>query len=228
MRRTTIASAAGLAALAIGATGCKSGAHASTATASPTSVVATQTQADATSAQAAPASPSSSASPASSAPSSGGAQSALPSPSAAPASASAPAAGNSGGSGAGAALPKDCPTAAEVSAAIGFTVPDPLPSSDADSLSCTYPTGGINTVEINFQTTPPGTTAASLQAQLQGGAASGSTVTPVSGYGQAAFTTSGATPGGGMLVLDGGIEFSITGGTSIPGRENLAKKLLAG
>jgi hypothetical protein len=230
MRRTTIASAAGLAVLAISATGCKSGAHASTTTASPTAVVATQTQADATSAQPAPASPSTAVSPGSSAPSSGGPQpaSGSPSPSAAPASASAPAAGNSGGSGAGAALPKDCPTAAEVSAAIGFTVPDPLPSSDADSLSCTYPTGGVNTVEINFQTTPPGTTAASLQAQLQAGAAPGSTVTRVSGYGQAAFTTSGGSPGGGMLVLNGGIEFSITGGTSIPGRENLAKKLLAG
>jgi hypothetical protein len=229
MRRTTIASAAGLAVLAISATGCKSGAHASTTTASPTAVVATQTQADATSAQPAPASPSTAVSQASSAPSSGGAESSgSPSPSAAPASASAPAAGNSGGSGAGGSLPKDCPTAAEVSAAIGFTVPDPLPSSDADSLSCTYPTGGVNTVEINFQTTPPGTTAASLEAQLQAGAAPGSTVTRVSGYGQAAFTTSGGSPGGGMLVLNGGIEFSITGGTSIPGRENLAKKLLAG
>jgi hypothetical protein len=116
-----------------------------------------------------------------------------------------------------------------VSAAIGFTVPSPLPSSDADSLSCTYPTGGVNTFEINFQTTPAGTTAANLQAQLQAGAASGSTVTPVSGYGQAAFTNT-PTGGGsvGMAVLDGGVEFSLVGGTSTPGLENLAKQLLAG
>jgi hypothetical protein len=118
--------------------------------------------------------------------------------------------------------------AAEVSAAIGFTVPDPLPNSDADSLSCSHLTGGVNTVEINFQTTPPGTTSASLQSQLQSGAAAGSTVAPVSGYGQPAFTTSGGGAGVGMLVLDGGVEFRVTGGTSIPGLENLAKKLLAG
>jgi hypothetical protein len=231
MRRTIIASTAGLAVLAISVTGCKSGAHASTATSSPTAVVATQTQADATSAAPAPASPStavSPAGPASASPSNSVSGSGSASPSGAPASASASAAGNSDGSGAGASLPKDCPPAAEVSAAIGFTVPDPLPSSDADSLSCSYLTGGVNTVEINFQTTPSGTTAASLQAQLQAGAASGSTVAPVSGYGQAAFTTSGVAPGVGMLVLDSGVEFSVTGGTSIAGLENLAKKLLAG
>jgi hypothetical protein len=222
MRRTIFVTAAGLAVLAISATGCKSSAHASATAASSTAVVATQTVADATSAAPAAASAASSASPAGSpSPSASGS----PSPSVAPASVSSPAAGNSGG---GEALPKDCPTAAEVSAGIGFTVPAPLPSSDADSLSCSYLTGGINTVEINYQTTAPGTTAASLQAQLQAGAAAGSTVAPISGYGQAAFTTSGATPGVGMLVLDGGIEFSLTGGTAIPGLENLAKKLLAG
>jgi hypothetical protein len=63
MRRTTIGTAAGLAVLAITATGCKSGAHASTTTPSPTAVVATQTLADPTSAAPALASPSSAANP---------------------------------------------------------------------------------------------------------------------------------------------------------------------
>jgi hypothetical protein len=62
MRRTTVGTAAGLAVLAITATGCKSGAHASTTTPSSTIVVATQTLADPTSAAPALASPSGAAS----------------------------------------------------------------------------------------------------------------------------------------------------------------------
>jgi hypothetical protein len=125
-------------------------------------------------------------------------------------------------------IPKTCPTAAQVSSAIGFTVPAPLASSDSGSLSCTYATGGADDVEINFQTTPPGTTAAGLEAQLTSDAASGTKVRAVSGYGQAAFTSTTSGGGVGMLVLDSSVEISIVGGTSMPGLAALTKTILAG
>lgn len=125
-------------------------------------------------------------------------------------------------------IPKTCPTAAHVSSAIGFTVPAPLPSSDSGPLTCTYPTGGVDTVEINFRNTPPGTTAAGLKAQVTSGAAPGSKVATVPGYGQAAFSTTISGGAVGMLVLDSAVEISIIGGTSMPGLAALTKTILAG
>jgi hypothetical protein len=114
-----------------------------------------------------------------------------------------------------------------VSAAIGYTVPAPLPSSDADSLSCSYLASGVDDVEINYQTTAPGTTAASLLAELKSGAAAGSSISAVSGYGQAAFSNVGSAGGGvAILVLTGNIEFGVTGGTSLSGVEAVAKMVL--
>jgi hypothetical protein len=108
-------------------------------------------------------------------------------------------------------------------------VPAPIPSSDADSLSCTYPAAGIDVVEINYQTTPPDTTAASLLAELKSGAAPGSSISAVSGYGQAAYTNVGSAVGDvAILVLAGNIEFNVTGGTSLSGVEAVAKMVLAG
>jgi hypothetical protein len=127
-------------------------------------------------------------------------------------------------------VPKDCPEASEVSALVGYTVAAPIVNSDTGLLACTYAAGTqySKTIEINFQTKPSGETATSLRAQFEKNVTSGSSIAPLSGFGEAAFTNSGSGSNSGIIVLNGGVEFSVSGGTDLEGVERVAKIVLAG
>jgi hypothetical protein len=127
------------------------------------------------------------------------------------------------------AVPAECPKASEVSALVGFTLPDPIDNRDAKGLACTY--GGVsasNAMEINFEKAPAGTTAASVKAELASGSSGNDHILPLSGFGQAAFTTMPAGGGAGVLVWNKGVEFSVVDGHDLDGVERVALGILAG
>jgi hypothetical protein len=127
------------------------------------------------------------------------------------------------------AVPKDCPKASEVSALIGFTVPDPIDNRDAQGLACTYAgSSATNDVEINFESAPSGTTAASVKAELESGSDGNDSIAPLSGFGQAAFTTMPSGGGAGVLVWNKGVKFSVVDGRDLEGVERVALGVLAG
>jgi hypothetical protein len=127
------------------------------------------------------------------------------------------------------AVPKNCPKASEVSALLGFTVPDPSATRATGGLACTYAgTTVTNAAEINFHSAPSGTTAASVKAELESGASAGDVVTPISGFGEAAFVAQPAGGGAAILVWNKGVEFSVVDGQDLDGVERVALGLLAG
>ncbi|HEY5230671.1 MAG TPA: hypothetical protein VIJ11_07255 [Galbitalea sp.] len=127
------------------------------------------------------------------------------------------------------AVPTDCPKASEVSALIGFAVPDPSATHGSQSLECTYAgASATNAAQINFHSAPGGTTAASVKAELESGASAGDIVTPISGFGEAAFTAQPAGGGAVILVWNKGVEFSVVDGHDLDGVERVALGILAG
>jgi hypothetical protein len=127
------------------------------------------------------------------------------------------------------AVPKDCPKASDVSALLGFTVPDPSAQRSSQGLACTYAgTSATNVIQINFHNAPSGTTAASVKAELESGNSQGAVIAPVSGLGDAAF--SGVIPTGGvaLLVWNKGVEFSLADAHDVDGLRRVALGILAG
>ena len=127
------------------------------------------------------------------------------------------------------AVPKDCPRASDISALLGFTVPDPIQNSDSTGLACTYAgTSATDVVEINFEPAPTGTTAASVKAELESGSTGGDdNIAPVSGLGDAAFSTAPAAGGVGLLVWNKGVEFSVVDAHDLDGLRRVALGVLS-
>jgi hypothetical protein len=126
------------------------------------------------------------------------------------------------------AVPKDCPKASEVSALVGFTVPDPDRVRSSAGLACTYAGADpTHDMEINFHSAPSGTTAATVRAELASGNSEGAVISPVSGLGDAAF--SGVLPQGGaaLLVWNKGVEFSVVDVVDLDGLRRVALGILS-
>jgi hypothetical protein len=127
------------------------------------------------------------------------------------------------------AVPKDCPKASEVSALLGFTVPDPIVNSDSTGLACSYAgTSATNVVEINFKPAPAGTTAASVKAEFVAQNSEGAVIAPVSGLGEAAYSGTIPTGGAALLVWNKGVEFSVVDAHDLDGLRRVALGILAG
>jgi hypothetical protein len=127
------------------------------------------------------------------------------------------------------AVPQDCPKASEVSALLGFTVPDPSAQRSSQGLACTYAgTSATNVIQINFHSAPSGTTAAGVKAELESGNSQGAVIAPIPGLGDAAF--SGVLPNGGvaLLVWNKGVEFSLADAHDVDGLRRVALGILAG
>lgn len=122
-------------------------------------------------------------------------------------------------------IPGDCPTSAVVSSALGVTVPDPQVTKEDDSLTCLYlSTESKNGAIVMYQKAPAGTDVNTLKA-----AAAAKTndqqATQVNGLGDIAFEVKGDS-GYAVVVLSGGIELYVAGGTSATAVENFARTLL--
>jgi hypothetical protein len=125
-------------------------------------------------------------------------------------------------------VPADCPTAADVSAMLGFSVPDPDAARSSSRLECTYAaTSTAGVVQINFHEAPAGTTPASVRAELGDSAATKANLFTVSGIGQAAYASKLTPSGGGILVWNGGVIISITDGKDVASVERAAIGILA-
>lgn len=130
------------------------------------------------------------------------------------------------------AVPKDCPSAAQLTPIMGFTVQDPTAKSRTDVLDCVYAgsyqgTTTQNVLEITFDNEPPTITGASLKATMDKAAGSDGTVAAVSGYGRIAYTFTDPGGDGGILVLNGRLEFSVASGNGLEPVERIARELLA-
>jgi hypothetical protein len=127
------------------------------------------------------------------------------------------------------AVPKDCPKASEVSALAGFPVADPSPTNSSAGLACTYADAQlVNDMQINFHSAPPGTTAATVKAELESGSSGEDNITPISRFGQAAYTASPAGGGSVILVWNKGVEFSVVDAKDLDSVERVALGILAG
>jgi hypothetical protein len=127
------------------------------------------------------------------------------------------------------AVPKDCPKGSEVSALVGFTVPDASEGRSSQGLACSYVgTSTANIVEINFYSTRPGTTAASVKAELDAQNSEGAIIAPVPGLGDAAYSGTIPTGGVALLVWNKGVEFSVVDAHDVDGLRRLALGILAG
>ena len=85
------------------------------------------------------------------------------------------------------AVPKTCPSADDVTLALGVSVPHLYPNGEANSLNCEYYVDGSKTsptVNITFGLLGSGDTAATLEAAMK---AKSTDVQPVSGVADAAF-----------------------------------------
>ena len=127
------------------------------------------------------------------------------------------------------AVPKDCPKGAEVSSLIGFTVPDASEGRSSQGLACSYVgTSTANIVEINFYSTRPATTAASVKAELDAQNSKGAIIAPVAGLGDAAYSGTIPTGGVALLVWNKGVEFSVVDAHDVDGLRRVALGILAG
>jgi hypothetical protein len=127
------------------------------------------------------------------------------------------AATNADGSGAS-SVPKSCPAASVVNAALGQRNNDPVSTAQPFGITCTYHGGGAVPTKIQFQTDMAATFAAGKNAV----ATAGETPVTVPGLGDSAYVV-----GGFLAVLKGSVAIEITSPLSTPAQvEALARQIL--
>ena len=124
-------------------------------------------------------------------------------------------------------IPTTCLSAAEVSALLALPEYGPTMTASSGSLVCEYLTATQDGSIIDYET-KPGASAAKLAASMASNPPDGSTVTPISHLGDAAYEvqTVGVE---GVIVLKGSTLITIAGGpTTLARVESLAVDVLAG
>jgi hypothetical protein len=134
----------------------------------------------------------------------------------------------SGGSGRAFTLPPACLSAAQVATTLGVDAYGPTKTGDSTSLVCEYLTATKDGPIIDIEPSH-GLTASVFLAGAAKSPPTGATVSPVSGYGDAAELIKWGDGDWGIYVLSGKFTIDIAGlKSSEAGVEELAKEVLAG
>jgi hypothetical protein len=110
------------------------------------------------------------------------------------------------------AVPKECPKTSQVASEVGYALKDPTFTRNSATLNCKYGTDDTdNMVQINFITAPKDETGGDIEAYIASTAAGGdTTMTQVTGLGQAAYALSAPNDNGAAIqLLNNGIQVTI-------------------
>lgn len=121
-------------------------------------------------------------------------------------------------------LPTECPTASDIQAALGASVPDPQQESTSTLLSCIYTASSDLSLVVLYEPVPAGATIDQMKAEVK--KKTGGTLGPLSGIGDGGFTTTDGSNNY-VYVLSHGIQLAIGGPHSLESLEGAASKLLA-